>query len=671
MKRGDFLGKINDYERARMLAEEGVPQTPNDPEAYRILARVHGLFHLFAEAEADLAQAEAHGANPVELVSARANIVAARGDLDQAIATRDGRKDPLSSGEMATVGLLYLDAGRESEGTAMLERSRKEARGVDPFPMAWLDYQEAVLRERHGQEMLAKQLYERAHRLLPMYAAAAAHLAPYLGSQDAVVMLEPIAKHSDDPEVLAALATALRKAGRTVDAKRDVELAGDRYDDLVKRHEAAYADHAARFWLGEGKDPAKAYDLAEKNLALRQTSPAYDSGPERRAGLQARQGGLRHRDARARGQAHGRIAARRRQEHGREPLQARSPVALTARRRIPGYAGRMRAVKEVTAVALAVCVAGGCGSGSAGVGEDAGRDAGHATDGLTVPEAHADDARAAGHDASKDATSTAEAGGGEAGTYWTPSSATPTHFHWQLSTVFSAPRDVLPGDGPTVYDIDGQENDAATVAALHALGPDVKVVCYVDVGTWEPERPDAKDFPSSVIGADVCGWPGEKWLDVRQQSVLLPLMKNRFQTWCWQGLRRGRARQPRRLGELARASPSPRPRTSPTIRDRGPRPRDGPLDGTEEPARERTTLEPNFDWALDEQCFQYSECTYFETSFIAKGKAVFDVEYNQSPDCTKATASMLNAQKRDLDLVGPKASGYLYQPCIPDTQATW
>jgi hypothetical protein len=31
----------------------------------------------------------------------------------------------------------------------------------------------------------------------------------------------------------------------------------------------------------------------------------------------------------------------------------------------------------------------------------------------------------------------------------------------------------------------------------------------------------------------------------------------------------------------------------------------------------------------------------------------------------------LNAQLRDLNLVGPGAGGYEYVPCIPDSQTTW
>ena len=58
---------------------------------------------------------------------------------------------------------------------------------------------------------------------------------------------------------------------------------------------------------------------------------------------------------------------------------------------------------------------------------------------------------------------------------------------------------------PTVYDIDGFDNGAATVAALHARG--AKVICYIDVGTSENWRPDAAAFPAALQGSSN-GWAG-------------------------------------------------------------------------------------------------------------------------------------------------------------------
>ena len=306
----------------------------------------------------------------------------------------------------------------------------------------------------------------------------------------------------------------------------------------------------------------------------------------------------------------------------------------------------------VTLAALGIAAfTDGCGSSAAGVGADGGRDAGHAGDATkSAPDGgHGD----GGHDAGP------------------PGKDSAGHYHWQLSTTFSYPRDVVPSSGPVVYDIDGEGNDAATVAQLHALGPDVKVVCYVDVGTWENYRSDEKDFPSSVIG-NPNGWPGEKWLDVRQQSILLPLMKARFQNWC---VDKGfDAIEPDNLDAWENKPGFPITQAENISYDLAIAALGHSMGlsvGLKNLPQNAPAMEPSFDWALDEQCFEYSECSYLETSFIAKGKAVFEVEYNQSPNCSKAGTAHLNAQKRDLNLVGPKAKGFSYAPCVPDSQTVW
>jgi len=77
-----------------------------------------------------------------------------------------------------------------------------------------------------------------------------------------------------------------------------------------------------------------------------------------------------------------------------------------------------------------------------------------------------------------------------------------------------------------VYDIDIFDNDASVVADLHAKGR--KVIGYINVGSWEDWRPDKDRFPPEVFGRDYDGWPGEKWLDIRQIDKLAPIMRARL-----------------------------------------------------------------------------------------------------------------------------------------------
>jgi endo-alpha-1,4-polygalactosaminidase (GH114 family) len=76
-----------------------------------------------------------------------------------------------------------------------------------------------------------------------------------------------------------------------------------------------------------------------------------------------------------------------------------------------------------------------------------------------------------------------------------------------------------------VYDIDLYA-EQSVIDALHAKG--AKVICYISVGSWEDWRPDRDQFPSGVLGKDYEGWPGEKWLDIRQMDKLAPIMRARL-----------------------------------------------------------------------------------------------------------------------------------------------
>ena len=228
--------------------------------------------------------------------------------------------------------------------------------------------------------------------------------------------------------------------------------------------------------------------------------------------------------------------------------------------------------------------------------------------------------------------------------------------------------------GSVVYDIDGEGAAAADVQAIHAAG--AKAVCYVDVGTLEQGRSDYKDFPASVVGPGVAGWPGENWLLVTaaNQSVILPLMKARLTNWCqgkgfdavepdnldaWTNIK-GVTETDNVAYDLAVAGLAHGLSLSVGLKNTF----------SDASAASETSLLSTFDWALVEQCYEYSECTPY-AQFISAGKAVWDVEYNAAPNCAEADTAHLNAQLRDLDLAGPHDTGYKYTPCVPDSQSTW
>lgn len=79
----------------------------------------------------------------------------------------------------------------------------------------------------------------------------------------------------------------------------------------------------------------------------------------------------------------------------------------------------------------------------------------------------------------------------------------------------------------SVLDLDPDNHNAEDIAAVKARG--VKVLCYVSIGTAEDYRSDISAFPPEVLGKRWPDWPEERYLDIRAQDVLLPIMRARFQ----------------------------------------------------------------------------------------------------------------------------------------------
>ena len=198
---------------------------------------------------------------------------------------------------------------------------------------------------------------------------------------------------------------------------------------------------------------------------------------------------------------------------------------------------------------------------------------------------------------------------------WRP----PQHltWYWQLSGTLRYGYDVA------AYDVDGFETSAAQVRRLHAAGR--RVVCYIDVGTWENWRPDAREFPRSVLGAGN-GWPGERWLDVRRLAVLEPIMAARLRMCA---RKRFDAVEPDNIDGYSNHTGFPLTAPEQLRYDEWVA---GEAHGLglavfqkNDPEQARA-LEPFFDGVLDEQCNQYSECGAFRP-YLAAGKPVLDAEY--------------------------------------------
>jgi hypothetical protein len=187
------------------------------------------------------------------------------------------------------------------------------------------------------------------------------------------------------------------------------------------------------------------------------------------------------------------------------------------------------------------------------------------------------------------------------------------------------------------------------VAQLHAQGR--RAVCYLSAGTVEQGRPDTGDFPSEVQGKALPDYPDERWLDVRRLDVLGPIMESRLDLCAAKGFDGVEADN---VDAYANDSGFPLTAADQLAYNRflahAAHAR-GLSIGLKNDLDQVAELEPDFDWALDEQCFQYDECDK-EQPFVRAGKAVFEVEYERDTAtfCPAARAAGLMAMRKRLDL---------------------
>ncbi|MEU6022170.1 endo alpha-1,4 polygalactosaminidase [Micromonospora sp. NPDC047134] len=202
-------------------------------------------------------------------------------------------------------------------------------------------------------------------------------------------------------------------------------------------------------------------------------------------------------------------------------------------------------------------------------------------------------------------------------TTWPAASARLWRWQWQL-------------DGPLdltveadVFVLDPVATTSAQTGELRAL--DRRLVCQVHVGSVHPQDPDATRFAPQVRGATAAR-TGRRWLDVRRWEALRPVLADRFRLCRGKGFGAvlladadGYARSPgfplefddqlqfnRRVAGLARSL------------DLSP----GLLGNLGQVA----ALEPDFDFAVDEECVRLQRCAKL-LPFVDAGKPVFHVEY--------------------------------------------
>lgn len=222
-------------------------------------------------------------------------------------------------------------------------------------------------------------------------------------------------------------------------------------------------------------------------------------------------------------------------------------------------------------------------------------------------------------------------------------SGTPTTTHLDQST-----------NPKKLIDIDLENNSAETIAGFKQKG--IQTICYFSAGSYENWRSDARKFPASVLGK-TNGWPGERWLDIRDSSVL-DIMKARMDVAVSKGCD---GVEPDNVDGYTNATGFPL-----TAADQI---KFNKALATEAHARNLSIalkndvdqvaeLAPSFDFAVNEQCNQYSECGVY-TAFTGANKAVLNAEYKSSA----MKCSAMNAANIDSVLFALNLDNSVYQSC--------
>lgn len=226
------------------------------------------------------------------------------------------------------------------------------------------------------------------------------------------------------------------------------------------------------------------------------------------------------------------------------------------------------------------------------------------------------------------------------GSWWKP--AVGASFQVQYTGTVNLGLDV------DVYNLDHEGASKANIDQLRARGVDA--ICYFNAGAVEDWRADKGRFPASVAGKALDGWPGERWLDIRQLDVLIPIMAARMDACKAKG--------------FVAVDPD---NTDGYIQDTGfsitaqhqvayqralasEAHKRGLAIGLKNNIEQLDQMASFVDFAVNEQCYEYSECNAY-ARFLASGKPVFNIEYNapRAAACASRPAGMSTIFK-DLEL---------------------
>jgi len=202
-----------------------------------------------------------------------------------------------------------------------------------------------------------------------------------------------------------------------------------------------------------------------------------------------------------------------------------------------------------------------------------------------------------------------------AGNWYQP--AVLTSWHWQLDGALNT------GYNVDVYDIDLFDSSKVTIEQLQS--DNHKVICYFSAGSYENWRDDKESFSATDYGRTIDGWEGERWLDIRSanvHSIMLTRLDLAVSKGC-DGV------EPDNMDGYSNASGFTLTADDQLAYNRylaNQAHLRGLSIGLKNDLDQIAELVEYYDFAVNEQCFEYHECEAL-APFTDAGKAIFNAEY--------------------------------------------
>jgi hypothetical protein len=206
-----------------------------------------------------------------------------------------------------------------------------------------------------------------------------------------------------------------------------------------------------------------------------------------------------------------------------------------------------------------------------------------------------------------------------------------------------------------VYNIDLFDSEISEINFLHKN--DIFVICYFSGGSSEDWRSDFNKFDSSILGKKLDGWDGERWLDISNFEKFSFIMESRFDLAVLKGC--DGVEVDNVDGYLNNngfgISFDDQLKYNIWLSEQSHN-RDLKI-GLKNDLEQVSELVSYFDFAVNEQCFEYDECELL-LPFIDENKPVFGVEYELSKNnfCDNANKLKFSFLKMNYDLDGERDS---------------